>query len=114
MVKGSAKLIRITESREPGSVSDFRRIRGGTDRAAVLKLMNGTMSPEQIAKKLGGEKFTARYVMAHVYCLRRDCGIGYELNDRGKLVALYPGDKTYRDTVKKLRSAPPPAEPAHV
>lgn len=107
MTKGSAKLIKLVALRRPGVLSDFKKIRSGTDRANVLKLMTGMKTPAQIADKLGGGKFTARYVMAHAYCLRRDCGIGYELTEEGKLLALYPGELSYRDAVTKKRTPPP-------
>lgn len=94
------KLIKLRSHRAAGTIAAFRTVRSGTDRAHVLKLMNGKHTPHHIAVLLGGGKFTARYVLAHAYCLRRDCGIGYSLDEVGKLIALYPNAHGYEDTVK--------------
>ncbi len=93
------KLIKLGSTRPASSLDKFKQIRAETDRAKVLKLMNGTKSADQIAVTLGGGKFTARYVMAHAYCTHRDCGIGYRLTDTGKLLAVYPVERTYRDAI---------------
>ncbi len=81
-----------------GKVADFRPVREGTDRQKVLKLMGGTNTAEQIAAELG---MNAKKVGTIVFCMSRDNGIGYEFGAKGQLKALYPGDKTYKDAVKK-------------
>ncbi len=98
--RGRDKLIDVRSHRAAGAVGAFRQVRSGTDRAHVLKLMNGKHTPQHIAVLLGGGKFTGRYVLVHAYCLRRDCGIGYSLDSAGKLVALYPNEHGYGDAVK--------------
>ncbi len=103
--KGAKKFIKLRSHRAAGSLSDFRQVHSGTDRAHVLKLMNGKHTPHHIATLLGGGKFTARYVLVHAYCLRRDCGIGYSLGVTGKLVALYPNEHGYGDAIKTITRA---------
>ncbi len=91
---------RLISQRPAGLVSEFKQTRQGTDRAQVLKLMDGTKTPDEIAVEMGGGKFDAKYVMAHAYCLHRDCAIGYELTKEGKLLALYPRGRSYGDAIK--------------
>lgn len=79
-----------------GLVADFRQVRAGTDRAKVLKMMDGTKTTAQIAKAIEKDDKT---VLTVAYCLSRDSGIGYKMED-GKLVAIYPGSKTYEDAIK--------------
>lgn len=79
-----------------GLVADFRQVRGGTDRAKVLKMMDGTKTTAQIAKAIDKDEKT---VLTVAYCLNRDSGIGYKMDD-GKLVAIYPGSKSYEDAIK--------------
>ena len=86
-------------SKAAGFAADFKQTRAGTDRAKVLALMDGTLTPEEIAAKMGG-RFDAKYVMAHAYCLRRDCGIGYDTTKEGKLVAVYPARRSFADAIK--------------
>lgn len=82
-----------------GKVSDLKPIREGTARQKVLMAMSvdGGSTVAQAAARAG---ITEAMVMQHAYCLHRDCGIGYQVVD-GKLRALYPGDRTYDDVVKK-------------
>ncbi len=84
-----------------GKVADFRPVREGTDRQKVLKLMNGTSTAAQIAGELGFGEGGEKKVGTIVFCMSRDNGIGYEFGAKGQLKALYPGDKTYKDAVKK-------------
>lgn len=106
--RANAPGIRKGNARSAGTVAEFKPTRAGTDRAKILELMDGTLTPDQIGSKMGSDKFNAKYVMAHAYCLRRDCGIGYELTKEGFLVALYPRGKSYDDAIKSLveRRAP--------
>lgn len=84
-----------------GLVADFGSVREGTDRAKVLKLMDGSKTAAQIAKAIEKDEKT---VMTVAYCLHRDCAIGYKVED-GKLLALYPGQKTFEDALKKAAKA---------
>lgn len=86
-----------------GKVADFRQVREGTDRQKVLKLMNGQHTAEQIAQELGWGEAGAKKVGQVAFCLSRDCAIGYEFSESGKIKAVYPGEKTYRDAVKKAK-----------
>jgi hypothetical protein len=81
-----------------GKVADFRPVREGTDRHKVLKMMNGSNTAEQIAAELG---MNSKKVGTIVFCMSRDNGIGYEFGAKGQLKALFPGEKTLKDAVKK-------------
>jgi hypothetical protein len=106
------KKVRVRVKKEPGErkprgkgkpagkVSELRPVREGTDRQKVLKLMNGSNTAEQIASEIG-DKMTAKKVGTIVFCMSRDNGIGYEFGVKGQLKAVYPGDKAYKDAVKK-------------
>lgn len=83
-----------------GLVADFRQVRDGTDRQKVLKLMDGTKTVSQIAKAIDKDE---KYVLTAAYCLNRDSAIGYGIED-GKLLATYPGSKTYEDAIKPAAS----------
>lgn len=80
-----------------GLVSDFGQVREGTDRAKILKAMDGSRTTAALAKLIDKDEKT---VMTIAYCIHRDCGIGYKLED-GKLLAIYPGSKTFEDALKK-------------
>lgn len=84
-----------------GTVAEFKQVRAGSDRAHVLKLMDGSKTPEQIAKSLGGGKFDGKYIMQHAYCLKRDSGIGYEITAAGHLNALFPKNRSFADAIKE-------------
>jgi len=107
----AAGVNRKTNKKSAGTVAEFRPTREGTDRAKILKLMDGALTPEEIGREMGGGKFDAKYIMAHAYCLRRDCGIGYELTKDGKLVADYPRGKSYDDAIKPPVEKKQPANP---
>lgn len=84
-----------------GKVSEFRPIREGTDRQKVLKLMNGQNTAAQISQELGFGEKGEKKVGTIVFCMSRDNGIGYEFGGKGQIKALFPGEKTYKDAVKK-------------
>ncbi len=109
--KAAAGNGRVVNSRAPGTVAEFKQTRAGTDRARVLTMMDGTMTPDAIAAAMGG-RFNGKYVMAHAYCLRRDCAIGYDLTKDGNLIAVFPGKRTLEDAIKHPRTAPSPPAPA--
>lgn len=78
-------------------VAEFHQMRAGSKRAEVLKLMDGSLSLEQISKRT---ELEPNRVLAHCYCTWRDCGIGYAVED-GKLVAKYPGQRGYADAIQE-------------
>jgi hypothetical protein len=84
-----------------GSVSMFKPVREGSTRQKILKLMDGTKTPDQIATKMECDRAK---IMAHAFCLARDCGIGYTIDD-GKLIALYPTNRSYEDAVTASKSS---------
>lgn len=106
MAKKAKKTKKVSKPREHGKpakkVSDFKQVREGSVRASILKLMDGTHTAEKIGEMV---KQTTTMVNAHAYCLWRDCGIGYHVDEAGKLKALYPTGKSYKDAVKKSEKA---------
>ncbi len=86
------------QDKEPGT--NYKMPREGTERHMVLKLMDGTRTPEEIAviMKKKNTRFDAKYVYAHAYCTFRDCGIGYHTAVDGKLEARFPPPKAPRAT----------------
>lgn len=79
-------------------VSELRQVRAGTARATVLKLISarGGAKVSAVAKAI--ENTEAR-VYQHAYCLWRDCGIGYQVEDE-TITAVYPGSKGLTDLIK--------------
>jgi len=84
-------------SRPCGLVSDFGQVRDGTARATVVKMGLSGCTVDALAKEIGKDRAT---VMTHLFCLNRDCAIGYEVED-GKLSITLPGSKTKADIIKK-------------
>ncbi len=84
------------QDKEPGT--NYKMPREGTERHMVLKLMDGTRTPEEIAviMKKKNARFDTKYVYAHAYCTFRDCGIGYHTAVDGKLEARFPPPKVPR------------------
>lgn len=89
-------------SRPVGLVGAFAPVRAGTARATVIAMgAKGTHTVDAIAAKIGKERTT---VMAHLFYLNRDCGIGYDVVD-GKLTVKFPGSKTVEDAIKPAAEA---------
>jgi hypothetical protein len=86
-----------TTGKPAKAVSEFKQIRAGTDRAKALKLMDGTRTVGQIAKAIKGDE---QKVLTIAFCLYRDCGIGYRVDDDRKIVAIYPRKKSFKDAMK--------------
>lgn len=73
------------------------RIRRCTDRYRILVLMDGTRTPLEIGTALGFEK--TGYIAVHLFCLWRDCGIGYQFDTLGRISAIYPLGYDFASTV---------------
>lgn len=95
--KRSGRNRRAVNVRKQPRTSAFRPVREGTFRATLLRSMDGTKTPEQLAEL--GQR-SRSLVMSHAYCLYRDCGIGYGLTKDGSLVAILPRNKTLQDAVR--------------
>lgn len=80
-----------------GLVGDFRQVRAGSTRAAVLAAMTGKLTVEEAARKVG---VTRTQLLAHAHCLHRDCAIGYAVDEQGRIAALYPGQRALADAVR--------------
>jgi hypothetical protein len=72
----------------------FKSARAGTTREAVIRSSGLTLAA--IAHKIGRDRKT---VLAHLFCLNRDCGVGYRVE--GDVVTLiFPKGKTVDDAVR--------------
>lgn len=86
-------------SRSAGLVRDFKQVRPGTIRAAIVTLA-GRAGGAPIHDVLALPRITSRVaLMAHLFCLHRDCAYGYVIT--GDRVTLsFPGGRTWRDAVR--------------
>lgn len=98
---GEAKPRKRGGGQPAGKVSEFKPVREGSIRHGILKLLNGRHTAEDIAKEM---KSKATTVSSHIFCLKRDCGIGYEISEDGKVTALFPTGKTMKDAVRPAKS----------
>jgi hypothetical protein len=94
----TAKKRSPAKGKSAGKVAEFAQVREGTTRQKILHLMTGKHNAQQIADKLS---IPASLVSSNVYCLWRDCAIGYSYGENGELTALYPTGRGYADAVKK-------------
>ena len=104
-----AKVSKVMTGQDAKPLSAFKTVRADTARARLLPLMDGTLTPDEVAVKMseGATKpMEGGYVMQHAYCLHRDCGIGYRVTPEGKLLALYPTGKSLADAIKEKGAAP--------
>lgn len=84
-----------------GLVSEFGQVREGTARATVVKMGLKGCTVESLANAIGKDRAT---VMTHLFCLNRDCAIGYEVAG-GRLSITLPGSKTLEDAIKPAAEA---------
>lgn len=87
--------------KEPRAASELGVVRAGTTRARILALADGTRTVDAVAKATGVDR---KMVLAHAYCTWRDAGVGYRVDEKDKLAALYPGKKTIDDVVVEKKS----------
>lgn len=66
---------------------EFRALREDTIRGRIFSRMDGTRTVDQIADELS---LSASNAHAHVYCLWRDCGIGFSFDDDRRVCASLP------------------------
>jgi len=85
-----------------GKVEDFRPVRAGTARAKVVELSGGGKTLAQIAARIGKDRKT---VLAHLFCLNRDCGVGYDVGEDDRVTLTLPGSKTLEDAIKQAAEA---------
>lgn len=83
---------------------EFRPLRGGTIRANIFALMDGKMTVEQIADKLKVDRANCH---AHVYCLWRDCGLGFSYDAEKRVTGLLPKgvESAFRTVEEKKKVA---------
>jgi len=85
------------KSHSAGDPADFRQVRAGTVRAAVVEAASKSGATlDSVGRTAHVDR---KKVLAHLHCLRRDCAIGYELD--GEVVRLiFPKGKTAADAIK--------------
>ena len=100
--KVSAKVEKVSEKKTVGKPREksaratgkeakakdaFRPLREGTIRANIFALMDGTKTVDQIADKLKVDRANCH---AHVYCLWRDCGLGFSYDAERRVTGVLP------------------------
>ncbi len=93
----------------PGALHELRAARAGTRRVRVMELADGTRSLTEIGAALEAEfggAFPDSLVASHLFCLRRDCAVGYVFDDVGRPLIVLPPGATMTDAVvyKKSKS----------
>lgn len=85
-------------SQPAGKVADFKQVRDGTARAAVVSMAGRASgaSIEDIAKAIGSDRKT---VLTHLFCMNRDCAYGYGVVG-DKATMTFPGSNTWKDAIK--------------
>ena len=78
--------------------AEYKVLRGGTIREQIVTRMDGTRTAKQIAEEIGK---TASNTSSHIYCLWRDCGIGFEYDPEGRVRVLPPEGMTPADLFQK-------------
>lgn len=85
-------------SRAAGLVEDFAAVRAGTVRAQIIKLATEhSRTIDKIAELAETDRKT---VLTHLFCMNRDCAIGYAVDDTDVVTLKFPGSKTAEDAVK--------------
>lgn len=81
-----------------GNVSDFHPARSGTAKALLIEMAGsrGGATADELTKALA--KVSKSALSAHLFCLKRDSGIGHEIAS-GKVTLKFPGSKTVKDAV---------------
>lgn len=90
---------KILERPANSNVFKRHRVRPGTDRHRVLRLLDGSRTPTEIGRRLGFAR--PGYALSHLYCLARDVGVGYQLDEEGRATALYPEGESLDTAVAK-------------
>lgn len=86
-----------------GKVADFKPVRAGTARAKVIELgLKAAHTVAQIAARIGKDE---KMVLAHLFCLKRDSGIGYDVDENRRVTVTLPGSKTLEDAIKQPAEA---------
>lgn len=70
-----------------------------TIRATILTMMTGKHTPDDIAQAIAhrtGVEKTRGHVMSHIYCIFRDKGIGYGVDDEDHIQAIFPPGQSYK------------------
>ena len=80
-----------------GKAADFRPVRAGTARARVIEA--ATRAGATLASVAAHAGVDRRTLMTHLFCLGRDCAIGYELDGEG-VKLLFPAALTAADAIK--------------
>jgi hypothetical protein len=73
--------------KDPKPKDEFRPLRKGTIRGNIFDRMDGTRTISQIADELQLDRGNCS---SHVFCLWRDCGIGFSFADGSLVKAVLP------------------------
>ena len=100
---------RVSDKSWPaGKISKFKRVRPKTARAAIIEMAGwrGGAKIDALVEAIGKDRLA---VMAHLYDLKRDCAVGFEIRNE-RITLRFPGTVTWRDAIlptpRAARSSP--------
>ena len=104
---GGVRAVRDAD-RPAGKIGEFRQVRPGTARAIIVTMAGKGVgaSIDAIAEATGLDRTG---VMAHLFCLSRDCGYGYSIS-KEKIQLEFPGNRTWHDAIKPESEVSPKRE----
>ena len=76
-----------TTGKSPKPIGEFRPLRADTIRGRIFARMDGTRTVGKIASELN---LSPSNTHSHVYCLWRDCGIGFFYDPDGRVTSSLP------------------------
>jgi hypothetical protein len=88
---GGTKVGHGMASRDPDPERPFRQVKPGTVREAIATRMDGTRTTAQIADEIG---HTVVNTQSHIFCLWRDCGVGFRFDDERRVSLVLPEGAT--------------------
>lgn len=98
--KKATKTSRGATSQPAGKVADLKTFRKGSFRANLLTAMDGKKTAEQIADAL---KCETGLVTSYTKFFSKSCAIGVDVDERGRLTVVFPGQKTLADVITEKK-----------
>jgi hypothetical protein len=71
----------------PKPLAEFSPVRPNTIRSRICAVMDGRLTTREIADSVG---LTPGNAHAHIYCLWRDCGMGFAFDGEGRVSLILP------------------------
>jgi hypothetical protein len=85
--------------KDPKPKVEFHPLREGTIRGRIFAKMDGKHTSAQIAEELS---LSPGNTHSHIFCLWRDCGIGFKYDDEKRVTAVLPAgiSSAFRETAQ--------------